>query len=389
MPPKNYYGLPPAWNPGFEIPDYVMAEPPGRGVFTTAWLPRGTISGLVPEFSAVDVGREITGRDDAGLGSLGDDTLGAGVGNARTHPIAGYGQKAASYLMHSIRSVPAAQRQAALRAVLDAIDPALWGQIERRAKEFRAAGGTPQQALTDALAISLSAGMLGDLVAAGKRRARGDRRVPKTGHMAMGAAPAAVERAQVYALEALGFSWSSINPLNVVTTAIKGAPKAASAAGGQVKEAATATAHFVVNGVKTLGALACKAVNTPAGTAASGSTPYPAAGLEFCREDLFALRAGYTGRLDIGQGWSVGGSFKLIHNGFSWYSYSEYASSMPDVEVDYAFVPMAVLGDTHRIGLVMRFGRDKGSEREFPARTRSKRNREKDASEVLYFYQAL
>ncbi|MEK7384051.1 MAG: PorV/PorQ family protein, partial [Elusimicrobiota bacterium] len=44
-------------------------------------------------------------------------------------------------------------------------------------------------------------------------------------------------------------------------------------------------------------------------------TPYPAAGLEFCREDLFALRAGYTGRLDIGQGWSVGGSFKLIHNG--------------------------------------------------------------------------
>ena len=89
-------------------------------------------------------------------------------------------------------------------------------------------------------------------------------------------------------------------------------------------------------------------------------SPYPAAGLEFCREDLFALRAGYTGRMDAGQGWSVGGGLKLIHDGRSWYSASTYPSSMPDVEVDYAFIPMAALGGTHRIGLVLRFGPDKG-----------------------------
>lgn len=106
-------------------------------------------------------------------------------------------------------------------------------------------------------------------------------------------------------------------------------------------------------------------------------TSYPAAGLEFCREDLFALRAGYTGRLDAGSGWSVGGGLKLIHKGRSWYASSTYASSIPDVEIDYAFVPMAALGDTHRIGLVVRFGRDKAADRQSPAKT----------PEVLYFYE--
>lgn len=127
---------------------------------------------------------------------------------------------------------------------------------------------------------------------------------------------------------------------------------------------------------------------------------YPAAGLEFCREDLFALRAGYTGRLDAGLGFSVGGGLKLIHDGRSWYAASTYSSSMPDVEVDYAFLPMAALGDTHRIGLVLRFGADKDAD-EFHsrtpdrdddrprARTMERKSRERAEPEALYFYQPL
>ena len=48
----SFYQLPNPWNPGYVIPDYVMAEPPERGTFTTQWLPRGTIPQLIPDFLA-------------------------------------------------------------------------------------------------------------------------------------------------------------------------------------------------------------------------------------------------------------------------------------------------------------------------------------------------
>ena len=65
------------YNPGYAVPDYVLAEPPGRGTFTTAWLPRGTISQVIPDYLAKP-GRKLLGRDNAGLGGLGslaDTTL--------------------------------------------------------------------------------------------------------------------------------------------------------------------------------------------------------------------------------------------------------------------------------------------------------------------------
>lgn len=44
-----FYQLPNPYDPHYAIPEYVMAEPPGRGTFTTKWLPRGTIYDLVPD----------------------------------------------------------------------------------------------------------------------------------------------------------------------------------------------------------------------------------------------------------------------------------------------------------------------------------------------------
>lgn len=78
-----FYHQPHPWNPGYAIPKYVLAEPPGRGTFTTKWLPRRTISQLVPDYLAKP-GRKLLGRDDAALGCasvgcgvLGGDSLGA------------------------------------------------------------------------------------------------------------------------------------------------------------------------------------------------------------------------------------------------------------------------------------------------------------------------
>lgn len=65
-----FYHLPNPWNPHYAIPDYVLAEPPGRGTFTTQWLPRRTISQLMPDFIAKpDPGKKLLDRRDAGLGA--------------------------------------------------------------------------------------------------------------------------------------------------------------------------------------------------------------------------------------------------------------------------------------------------------------------------------
>lgn len=78
MSKSDFYNFPPSWDPGYEIPDYVMAEPPGRGTFTTKWLPRGTINSLEPSFVA-DPGKKLLGRTDAGLGSLSGSSLAGSV----------------------------------------------------------------------------------------------------------------------------------------------------------------------------------------------------------------------------------------------------------------------------------------------------------------------
>lgn len=75
MSKSDFYNFPPSWNPGYATPDYVMAEPPGRGTFTTKWLPRGVINSLEPSFVA-DPGKKLLGRTDAGLGSLSGETIG-------------------------------------------------------------------------------------------------------------------------------------------------------------------------------------------------------------------------------------------------------------------------------------------------------------------------
>lgn len=65
-----FYHQPHPWDPGYAIPKYVLAEPPERGTFTTQWLPRGTISQVIPDYLAKP-GRTLLGRNDAGLQGLG------------------------------------------------------------------------------------------------------------------------------------------------------------------------------------------------------------------------------------------------------------------------------------------------------------------------------
>lgn len=281
MPPSNFYGLPPSWNPGYEIPDYVMAEPPGRGAMVTDWLPRGTISALVPEFQAVRTLRP------GGLGSLGDDTLGAqswGGQIGLPDMIADYGRAAAQAVISSAKSVPAHQRPLVVRTIFQAVDPSLWHDVERLASENRRRGTSAPQALQHAMAQAMSAGFQRELVGIHERIRRGDPHpVKRRGQVALGVYEDAVPTATAYALEALGFSLSDLNPIKHIKNAggaVVGAVKTAGGAiadagravGRGVKRAAVAVGSAVKTGIKKLGSIACRVVNSAAGqTAVSAS----------------------------------------------------------------------------------------------------------------------
>lgn len=94
--------------------------------------------------------------------------------------------------------------------------------------------------------------------------------------------------------------------------------------------------------------------------------PYLSAGVEAGRTDLGALRLGWRGSQDAGLGIAAGIGFKLLHRGFNWYSYSEFPSTFPDLDFDYAFVDFGGLGNVHRFSLLARFGRGKGWETRTP-----------------------
>lgn len=172
---NKFYNLPPSWNPGYAIPDYVMAEPPERGTFTTQWLPRGTIPTLVPEFYA-DPGKELLGRRDAGLGSLGGgcfdsnslagstlgggsslagDSLGAREYELRPNALGG-AARAAKRLIASVKHLPPGRRGAAMKSAMNRIDPALHARATAMAGRARARGARPAAAaeygITSALA---------------------------------------------------------------------------------------------------------------------------------------------------------------------------------------------------------------------------------------------
>lgn len=62
------------------------------------------------------------------------------------------------------------------------------------------------------------------------------------------------------------------------------------------------------------------------------------AGAEFTFADMFALRAGYNGSVEIDNGFTVGAGFRKS-----------------GLELDYAFVPFGIVGNSHRVGIQYKF----------------------------------
>lgn len=185
----SFYQLPNPWNPGYVIPDYVMAEPPERGTFTTQWLPRGTISELVPDFLAKP-GKQLLGRSDASLGSLsgcsiagsslGHDSLGASaieyglIGNGppstTTVKLAQYGQQVAASLVATAKQYPTSQRAQIMRTAMNKLDPKLYDRAKANADALVKRGVPAKAALHHGIALGVVQGLGTELLKLGSRR---------------------------------------------------------------------------------------------------------------------------------------------------------------------------------------------------------------------------
>ncbi len=324
-----FYHLPNPWNPGYAIPKYVLAEPPGRGTFTTKWLPRGTISQVAPDYLAKPVDRKLTGRDDVELGSLAGDSLGAmqiydleplGQTTRATgtidvskpgftgDPIKAYGERASEWIMGTIDEVDPDDRIIALRALLDGIDKSLWQTVEKRATKYKGKGMPVKRALQKALAVSMSNGVAAELLAAGKKHLAGQGAgIPKRSLLGLGLYDDAVGLAYYEALDVmgqLGLSWGDLNPAKHVKNAGKAVGKAIGKAGkwtggtvwsgakavgrgaqwtggkvwdgtkwvgGKVKSGTMTAVKWVGNGLEKLGGLGCAVANSPVAPAAAAA----------------------------------------------------------------------------------------------------------------------
>ena len=143
-----FYRLPHPWDPGFALPDYVRAEPPGRGVFVTAYTPRKTIQSLIPQYLG----------DDVTPGSTDD-------------PIAQFGHEVSAYVMRTVYELPPSVRKTALRALFNQLDPLLWSRVAKKAQVLESTRDMgPMEAMEKAIAASASTGLMKEIVKIGRTR---------------------------------------------------------------------------------------------------------------------------------------------------------------------------------------------------------------------------
>lgn len=293
------------YNPGYALPEYIRAEPPGRGTFTTKWLPRGTISEVIPDYLARPMPARGHSKGAERLGSLSgsvfdsstlqgnslcghslaSDSLGMSkrgaqrrcmrggrvfllepMGDNGTDPVAEYGRKAARWIMSTINRVPQPSRKAALRALLDGVDKNLWPVVDRKGTAYQAQGMTAKSALERALGESMTDGIAKEIVETGQRVMRGEpAAIRKDSLMGLGAYPDACYMAHCRGLEALGW-----NPISAVAKAAKNVGKAVGGAVAGAARTVASAGNTVVRSAGRAVASGASAVGSGVASAAGG-----------------------------------------------------------------------------------------------------------------------
>ncbi len=241
--PKNFYNLPPPWNPGYAIPEsvmseglqrhafttkwaprgtydnstdgtagyaipkYVVAEGTGRGTFTTAWLPRGYYGPDLPNYlnrhplpdSKVVVQKRPGMGDVAEYNILGSSlpkpqpvppkAIRRALGDVSPAAVAKgsaaltkYGRRTSSIIMRKLAKVAPGQRDATFKMIADRIDPSLYNRTQAEADKAKAKGAPASAAFEIGLANAMQTGFLSELAQIGKHQ----KKPPRNSLLGMG-----------------------------------------------------------------------------------------------------------------------------------------------------------------------------------------------------------
>lgn len=165
--PRGSYDNPSVGTAGYAVPKYVLDEGYGQGTYVTKWQPSGTYSGpRIPNWlnqrpQVLRAQRLPGGGEAVTVQPLGDDPM--------PEPYESYGQQAAQVLLSQVAKLPRSRRATALKAIMDKVDPSLWSRTQTIWNRYRKQGMDPAQAMPLALARALSAGLAAEIVTAGIR----------------------------------------------------------------------------------------------------------------------------------------------------------------------------------------------------------------------------
>lgn len=126
------------YDPGYALPDYVMAEPPGTGTITTAQLPRKTFDDPVPGYTGgyavpAYIAQEPIGRGAATTMWARRKTIPLYVpeslGTDGADALRWYGDQVADVVLSEVPRLPPDQREVGLEALLHAMEPGLLSRV--------------------------------------------------------------------------------------------------------------------------------------------------------------------------------------------------------------------------------------------------------------------
>lgn len=183
--PRGTYDMPKVGSGGYVLPPNVQAEGYGQGTYTTKWLPRGYYDVKVPHWlnqrplllsdSRLPGSRRGRKAVMAAPIMVQPDNQGtavavSGLGDDLPPVFTRYGQRAADILIRSVAGLPQPAAKAKLKQIMDAVDPTLWGRTAQLTRGYMDQGLQGWDALRAGLATAMSAGIAAEIIRTGLSR---------------------------------------------------------------------------------------------------------------------------------------------------------------------------------------------------------------------------
>lgn len=163
--PRGTYDDPRVGTAGYAVPAYVIKEGIGQGAMVTKWAQRGRYDIPVPQ--SLNARPKVLGEQRLPGGGT-KVTMDALSGTDLPASYQRFGARAAAVIMQRVGSLPAQSRKAALKKILDALDPKLWNRTATIAETLVKGGASPAAAVQTALGRAMSEGAAAEVLNAGR-----------------------------------------------------------------------------------------------------------------------------------------------------------------------------------------------------------------------------